>query len=122
MRALAVLASVSAVVVLAVVGGGATNAAAAAQKVTVQNAVLVSPYSLTVTGTSTCTGVIVYMASATEQNGASGSGGGTFSGTSSNWSVEIDNTSAIAFVKGKATISVSTSCGDDTRTIAVNTT
>ena len=120
MRAVATVAL--AIASLVGVGATAAIAATATQNVTIQNAALVSPYQITVTGTSTCTSLVVFSATVEEQNGASGMGGGTFSGSSSNWSVQVDNTGAVAFVKDKATVSVSTSCGDATRTILVNTT
>jgi hypothetical protein len=107
------------VVCAAVAAAPAGSAVAASTpNLTIQNAVLISPFDVLVTGTSSCSSVSVTLAQVTEENGASGMGSFPAPSNSSRWAVTV--TGGAPFVKAKATVSVTTSCGSDTRTISVN--
>ena len=119
------------IVLVAMTGASSAQGATTNPSITIQDATLISPLEILVTGTSNCQSVFDVTAGLQEDNGAHGNGGNPFSsGTSGNWSVTVNDASAgTTFVKGKADITVEALCGTspvtntpvtNTRTIPVN--
>jgi hypothetical protein len=94
------------------------SAAPSTPNLTIQDAVLISPFEILVTGTSSCSSVSATLAQVSQDNGSSGTGSFPAPSGSPRWSVTVFG-GAIPFVKAKAAVSVTTTCGSDTRTLLV---
>ena len=83
-------------------GGGAQGATSNTSHITIQDATLISPTEILLTGTTTCPADTFMTGSVTEDNGASGSGF-FFQGSTTDWAMKIVGTN---FVKTKADVFV----------------